>query len=99
MFETHFLRLQLLRASVCASWNFVQIQQTNTNNIFYRAKIRANHNIEAQNYFKNAFSITSIGRYTVNLVSARKAWAEEAHILDVYLAENMFKKQKTIHFI
>ena len=52
MFETHSLPLQLLPTSVRASWNFVQIQQTNTNNIFYRAKSRANERSEA--YFNRA---------------------------------------------
>ena len=54
MFETPIHRLQLLRTSVRASWNFVQIQPNNAYYIFYRAKIRANRNIEAQNYFENA---------------------------------------------
>ena len=40
MFETPTHRLQRLPTSVRASWNFVQIQQTNTNESFYKAKIR-----------------------------------------------------------
>ena len=78
MFETHSLPLQLLWTSVCASSNFVQIQQNNAYFDLFRAKIRANRNIEAQNYFENAK--TSIGRYTVNLVSARSARAEELYV-------------------
>ena len=53
MFETPTLPLQLLPASVCASWNSVQIQQNNAYYIFYRAKIRANCNIEAHGYFEH----------------------------------------------
>ena len=80
MFEIHFLRLQFLPTLVRASWNFVQIQQNHAYFNLFRAILRANAYIESQNCFENAKTL--IGRYTVNLVSARSARAEELRVFE-----------------